>query len=316
MAAALSELAQLPTIELPAPDLSLFADTAGTIAAFELRTFPDPVRLESFAKLQADLLQVNAVANRAELAQAGEYLSARYELPEVWQSQFQLIGSQLSNYSGSPTAAFDAAERVATDFGWPLPIFVPSDPLLRLTSISKPSASKVSTAIKTIFAPRTQAYSLVQKKLLDSKHFKPRRPALRQAFRAIQRREWYLVVSTLLPMVEGVLVDAMWPPGSRPKRGRKVREAVAKMSKLDEVGLRLAVTTLETMILGAGSGRSLYKGFDPNDYGGPGEPRELNRHAIAHGAAHRYGNGTNAYRLLLILVLIAECLELADAIKP
>ena len=70
------------------------------------------------------------------------------------------------------------------------------------------------------------------------------------------------------------------------------------------------------MILGAGSGRSLYKGFDPNDYGGPGEPRELNRHAIAHGAAHRYGNGTNAYRLLLILVLIAECLELADAIKP
>jgi hypothetical protein len=38
---------------------------------------------------------------------------------------------------------------------------------------------------------------------MDSPHFEPRRPLLKQVWKAQRQGQWYLVINGLLPLVEG-----------------------------------------------------------------------------------------------------------------
>lgn len=113
------------------------------------------------------------------------------------------------------------------------------------------------------------------------------------------------MVNGLLPLVEGVLTDVMFPTGTRP---HDVKPGVRKLGKVD-APIRGPIKAAETLLLGAGAGTALYDGYDPP----PGvEPRTLNRHAVLHGIARRYGTEQNATKLFLLLVLMAECFQLKD----
>jgi hypothetical protein len=45
------------------------------------------------------------------------------------------------------------------------------------------------------------------------------------------------------------------------------------------------------------------------------EPRTLNRNAVLHGIARRYGTEQNATKLFMLLVLMAECFNFKDRVE-
>jgi hypothetical protein len=116
----------------------------------------------------------------------------------------------------------------------------------------------------------------------------------------------YLVINGLLPLVEGVLIDVMFPTGTRP---RDVKPGVSALAKTD-VAITGPIKAAETLLLGGGAGTALFDRYQPPP--GVVEPRALNRHAVLHGIARRYGTEQNATKLFLLLVLMAECFELKD----
>jgi hypothetical protein len=73
------------------------------------------------------------------------------------------------------------------------------------------------------------------------------------------------------------------------------------------------VDVIETILLSAGANTALFESFDRSRYGRHGEPRSLNRHAILHGSARRYGTGENSLRLLLLLVVMAEVFDIYES---
>jgi hypothetical protein len=66
---------------------------------------------------------------------------------------------------------------------------------------------------------------------------------------------------------------------------------------------------MEAVVLSGGGGVALFDDFEPALYGQSGEPRGLNRHAIAHGLARRYGSRRNTLKLVLLLAVLADCLS-------
>ncbi len=153
------------------------------------------------------------------------------------------------------------------------------------------------------FRPGKRVYSIAREVIEESPDFESRRPLLRQVYAAQRRQEWYLVINALLPLVEGVLLDAMFPTGTRPKSIQPGLDRLAdsRDEGYGEAGFR----GIETMIVGAGSGSALFEPYAP-----PSgiEPRSLNRHGVLHGSARRYGSEQNATKLFLLMVLLAECL--------
>ena len=195
--------------------------------------------------------------------------------------------------------------------GWPLPISIPLGLYRHLVELANAPKREVNRRMRAAFKPGTRAHRSTRDVLLDSPAFESRRPLLRQAFRAQRRGEWYLVINALLPLVEGVLVDAAYasdipPDKARPQRAlSRLRDAEPAPRFLEQA----AIDSLETIVLPAGGGVALFSDYDPSHYGGPGEPQRLNRNAILHGLARRYGTELNALKLYLLLVVLAECAE-------
>jgi hypothetical protein len=189
--------------------------------------------------------------------------------------------------------------------GWPIPWTLPEVSYRKIAALASRPRREVDRVMVDLFSPGRLFYQSARSVLDDSPYFQPRRPLLRQVWRAQRNGEWYLVINGLLPLVEGVLVDAMFPSGTRPK---SVKRASGKLAEIDsgEVG---PVSAAETILFGAGSGTALFDSYEPP----PGiEPRSLNRNAVLHGIARRYGTQKNATKLFMLLVLMAECFDLRD----
>lgn len=200
----------------------------------------------------------------------------------------------------------DRSAAFASRHGWPLPLsFLDYGQFLDIIALADAPRREVTRQMKQAFRPGTQLQREATKVLVESPHFASRRPLVRQALAAMRREQWYLVINGLLPLVEGVLVDIAWPPGHRPAQ-TGVKPALQTATKSLE--REIVVSTLETLLVGVGASSAIFSGFDPNDYGTHGEPRDLNRHAILHGAARRYGTAENALKLFLLLVVIADSL--------
>jgi hypothetical protein len=109
--------------------------------------------------------------------------------------------------------------------------------------------------------------------------------------------------------VDVVYADEVAPRGGRPR---------GSVGKLKAVGEDLIygplVRGLEVMLIPSGAGIAMFANFNQSDYGRLGEPRALNRNAILHGAARRYGTRQNALKLYLLLVMLAELLQYYEEI--
>lgn len=116
------------------------------------------------------------------------------------------------------------------------------------------------------------------------------------------------MINALLPLVEGLLVDVAWPAEERPERTSRRPAFNAAQEEIGDFRRDVAVSTLETLLVGVGAGSAIFERFYARRYGIPGEPRALNRHAILHGAARRYGTAENALKLYLLLIVMIESL--------
>lgn len=114
--------------------------------------------------------------------------------------------------------------------------------------------------------------------------------------------KWHAAVSTLLPIIEGVIADK-----SGVLDGMRVGRRIEKINKDDE-------GTPEDLIVGMVSYPALrvidaevfakrdFATTAPNDSG-------LNRHTILHGITGGYGNRENAVRALMTIAALAELFD-------
>ena len=128
--------------------------------------------------------------------------------------------------------------------------------------------------------------------LLATSRLSDRRPILRQVLRAHRRGDHYVVITTLMPLVEGILVDAMFRGEAVPDCAR-AQKAIAKLEQDDPEDA--LITALGSLIVAGAAGMGLFARSDPTHYACRGEPRTLNRHAILHGFARRYGSRRTRY---------------------
>lgn len=199
-------------------------------------------------------------------------------------------------------------------YGWPLPLVLPPSTLGKLVRLMGRTKPEVRKAMVEAFAPRSQAFLYSRDALLESDPFKPRKRPIEQAVRALRREDHYAAICTMLPLIEGVLMEVAFGVTSPPKQTGKKRESAVKqaLDKLAPPGSAeedWALRMIEAVLLCGAGGVALFSQFDRKDYGVPGESRRLNRHAILHGSARRYGTQENSLKLFLLLVAMAEALE-------
>jgi hypothetical protein len=196
--------------------------------------------------------------------------------------------------------------------GWPLPVSLPSSLYREVVGMADAPKQDVNRLMSELFVPGTSGYRFMTKNIVLSPLFFSRRPLLRQSFSAAGRGHWYVVINGLMPLVEGALYDAAYDaPATRPKHVR-VGKAIEQIKSDEEQAWNTYIgftRTMEALVVSGGAGVALFDDFDARQYGQAGEPRSLNRHAIAHGLARRYGSRRNALKLLLLLAVLADCLS-------
>jgi hypothetical protein len=190
--------------------------------------------------------------------------------------------------------------------GWPLPLALPVTVVHRVARLARSGKRKVNQLMVATFQPRTKAFRTSRDRLLDSAHFTSRRQPIKQGLQALSRGHYYASICTMLPLVEGVLVDVAL--AENPPATGAPKQAIAHLRQAGDEPDAVMVGSIETLLISATSGAALFGNFDRRDYGGAGESRRLNRHAILHGSARRYGTHANALKLFLLLVALAETL--------
>ncbi len=224
-----------------------------------------------------------------------------------WQPQFERFGKAMQQLAEEGRQMDEQTDLFVRRHGWPVPISLPSAAYKAVVSRHDRGKREVNAIMVQNFRPGKHVYAITREVIDESPDFKSRRPLLRQVYAAQRRREWYLVINGLLPLVEGVLVDAMFPPGQEPKWKRIEKGVDRLVDAQDETYGEAAFRALETVIVGAGTGSALFEHYAPP----PGrEPRSLNRHGVLHGSARRYGTEQNATKLFLLIVVLAECLAI------
>jgi hypothetical protein len=228
-----------------------------------------------------------------------------------WREPLQGFGARIERFVEEQQKLDEQTNDFVQAHGWPIPLNLPFRAYRRIVGLAEAGKREVNRLMTRSFRPGTRVFRSTAEVLLESPQLESRRPLIKQALAAHRRREWYLVINGLLPLVEGVLVDYAFRAAPAPARGRP-REAIKELRENEAASLGVTVDTLETMLLSAGANVALFERFDLADYGGRGEPRSLNRHAILHGAARRYGSEQNALRLVLLVAVMAEAFDLAD----
>jgi hypothetical protein len=225
-----------------------------------------------------------------------------------WQPQFERFAETMRQFAEEGRELDEQTDRFIRKHGWPVPTFLSLRTYRAIVSRHGAGKRDVTRFMVESFRPGRRAYSMAREALDGSPNFASRRPLLRQVYRAQRRGDWYLVINGLLPLVEGVLLDAIYPSGTRPKALKK--GSVEKLKEgTERVYAEDAFDALELMVLGGGGGMALFESYAPPR---GVEPRRLNRHGILHGIARRYGTEENATRMFLLMVMLVECLAIYE----
>jgi hypothetical protein len=219
----------------------------------------------------------------------------------AWAPQLEAAARAMQQFVETQRELDERTDAFVSRHGWPVPTSISHRAYGQIVSLHDAPKRDVNALMSDLFRPGTRAYHDVRSVLGESPHFASRQPLLRQVYRAQARGDWYLVVNGLLPLVEGVLIDATFPVGARPHSHRPGVERLTSFGKDFSPPIR----AIEIALMSAGAG-ALFDPYDPP----PGvEPRILNRNGVLHGVARRYGTAQNALKLFLLLVVMAEALE-------
>lgn len=296
----------------------LVADTAGARLTLE--------QARPLGHLQMDRSIVAALGERLgqlygslerPIIDSDRFLRQWRAISESWRPVVESFVEGLNDFIEAQCELDERTNDFVRKHGWPVPLRLAPHLYSRIVGMADRSKREVHAVMRDGFRPGTQAYAMTQEVLTESTAFESRRPLLRQAFKAQRREEWYLVVNALLPLVEGVMVDVAFQGRPPPEHGRP-RQSVDELRQAEDsspIIMAAPMEAIETILLSAGAGVALFQQFDASAYGVPGEPRALNRHAILHGSARRYGTAQNALKLYLLLVMLAEYFDYYEAAK-
>jgi len=226
-------------------------------------------------------------------------------------SNLSAVADQMREFADRGRDLDERTDAFLRKHGWPLPVSLPSSLYREAVGMADAPKRDVNRLMSELFVPGTSGFRFLSGGILSSPLFVSRRPLLRQSFSAAGKAHWYVVINGLLPLVEGALCDAAYEaPATRPRRG-VVKAAIEVIRSDEEQAWNtyvVFVRTMEALVVSGGGGVALFDNFDASEYGRAGEPRGLNRHAIAHGLARRYGSRRNALKLVLLLAVLADCL--------
>jgi hypothetical protein len=196
--------------------------------------------------------------------------------------------------------------------GWPVPLSLPMSAYQHVVSLAARPKREVTSSMVHWFRPQSKVFRECAGILVEHELLASRRPLIRQALRAHRRGDFYLVINALMPLVEGVLVDAIYADGSPPER-RGTAKAIEKL-KSDTAGKYLegTVAAVERLVVSGAAGMGLFSTVKRATWGADGEPRSLNRHAILHGFARRYATEANALKMILLLGVIVQVTDTND----
>jgi hypothetical protein len=242
-------------------------------------------------------------------------------LGDAWQASLTQFVSgfapQLDGYMGILGRLREQREKTAegsTRFverhGWPIPLALPPSAIEPLVALTDKPRRLVRQAMVNTFAWRTHAFLYTREVLLESESFESRKRPIEQALRAMRREDYYAAICTMLPLIEGALVDAVFTPVTTPRKG-VVKSALSELADPGSLEEDWAVQMIEAVLISGAGGVALFETFERGAYGVPGESRRLNRHAILHGSARKYGSRENSLKLFLLLAALADTLDLA-----
>jgi hypothetical protein len=263
--------------------------------------------LASLAGIGKNLAVIQEALMRPASAVAAMVEKLNASFVTNWQPQFERFGQAMEQLAEEGRQVDEQTDLFVRRHGWPVPISLPCRAYKAVVSRHAIGKRDVNRIMVENFRPGKRVYSIAREVIDESPDFKSRRPLLRQVYAAQRRGEWYLVINGLLPLVEGVLIDAMFPPGEQPKWKRIEKGVDALVDAQDQTYGEAAFRALETIVIGASTGSALFEHYAP-----PAgvEPRSLNRHGVLHGSARRYGTEQNATKLFLLIVVLAECLAI------
>lgn len=236
----------------------------------------------------------------AFLDSAPKLLLSLRSLFEGWEDTLHELGERQQDLDAN-TAEF------VRRHGWPVPMCLPYRTYGRIVGLAGHPKREVSRAMTDFYRPGSKAFRSCARVLLDWPALEDRRPIVRQALRAHRRGEHYLVINALLPMIEGVLVDAVFTPETVPDKARSQKALAALRAEDEQDSVLRAV---EMLVVSGATGMGLLASSHPRDVTQPDHrPRRLNRHAILHGYARSYGSQANALRMILLLTVLVEVIE-------
>lgn len=197
--------------------------------------------------------------------------------------------------------------------GWPVPLSLPARAYRHIVGLADRPKREVTAAMVEWFRPGTRAFTRCADILLEHPLLEPRRPLIRQVLVAHRRDQHYLVINSLMPLVEGVLVDALYANEQPPEKAA-VEKAVGRLKdeKVDEY-FGGTVAAVERLVVAGAAGMGLFSNVRRSTWGSRGEPRTLNRHAILHGFARRYGSRANALKMILLMDVLVQVAGDPDA---
>lgn len=271
--------------------------------------------IASSAAMSAARTEIGKQALRQASLRIAELFKGQGGIDKIvtrWRGSMQQFGLGIERFIEEQQKLDEKTNDFVQAHGWPIPLSLPQRAYHRLASLADAGKREVSRVMTSNFRPGRRVFRTTVATLYESSQLESRRPLIKQSLAAYKRRDWYLVINGLLPLVEGVLVDYVYNTAPAPRKGR-TRKAVKKLREREDASLGVTVDTLETILHSAGANVALFEDFEQSDYGGKGEPRSLNRNAILHGAARRYGSEQNALRLLLLVAVMAEAFDLAEA---
>ncbi len=236
--------------------------------------------------------------------------------PERWQSILRgptELMARIAERMQLEQEVEDHAEAFVTRHGWPIPMTLPLRLRIQLVRGGATMTSdEVEAQLLQACAPTSDALGGLWLTLADAEIMASRRHILDEAYAAYMRGEYHSAIYTLLPQIEGVMVDASFDPEERPSYKRPQRAASKLVSPRG-----FAPVLFEGLIMVAEQAmgrRAMFATYEPYVYTFHGEPEGLNRHAILHGDSRRFGTAANALWLLLVLVAVVEHIELANRI--
>ena len=230
----------------------------------------------------------------------------------TYRGVFDALGESVRRFAEQQREMDEHTDAFVVRHGWPVPLNLPLPAYVQIVRMAASQKREVTQSMVHWFRPQSKAFKTCAETLLSRPLLESRRPLLRQVLRAHRLGDHYLVISTLMPLVEGVLVDGVFGiAGAAPKKGRATK-AVQKLETEDPDDT--LVRALGNLVVAGAAGMGLFTQSDPAHYGVKGEPRSLNRHAILHGFARRYGSEANALRMVLLLTVIVEVLDIEAAI--